>query len=212
MARRTVTVQKAKGKAVPTAPPQKASKAGRRLVAVDHVEDGLIYRTDHTVVGVVEVSGLPFDMLQPQEQDLILEQYRSALHALTFPIAIHILSERLDLSPEIGRFRQRTPAIYQDVDPAHAHRWADIAQGYANLLSDYTSYLDRIVYWVAIPAASPSQAHERAGTVKNLLNPVHPDLLPFIPDRNRILGLLATAYGHPLPAPPAAYANVWEVI
>ncbi len=188
-------------------PAPKVSKAGRRLVAVDHVEDGLIYRTDHTVVGVVEVFGLPFDMLKPDEQDLILMQFRAMLHALTFPIAMHILNEQLDLSPEIGRFRQHTPDTYQDVDPAHAGQWAEIAQGYADLVSTYTGYLDRTVYWVVAPSASPAQALERGRTLQSLLQPVHSDLNPFIPDRDRILGLLATAYGHPLPGAPEIYAG-----
>lgn len=191
-----------------TAPkPPKVSKAGRRLVTVDRVADGVITRTDHTVVGVVEVFGLPFDMLKPDEQDLILMQFRAMLHALTFPIAIHILNEQLDLSPEIGRFRQHTPATYHDVDPVHADRWAEIAQGYADVVSTYTGYIDRTVYWVVAPSASPSQALERARTLQSLLQPVHPDLNPFIPDRDRILGLLATAYGHPLPGAASLYAG-----
>ncbi|PSR37264.1 MAG: hypothetical protein C7B44_04680 [Sulfobacillus thermosulfidooxidans] len=194
------------GKPTSTPTPPKPSKAGRKLVAVDHVEDGLIYRTDGMVVGVVEVSGIPYDMLQVEEQDQINGQFRGFLHMLTFPVALHILSERWDLSPEIGRFQSRLPTDYADVDPAHADQWAQIAHGYAELLSRYTQFLDHVVYWVAVPASTPSQANDHARAVETVLKSLHSDAQPFRPPRDRILMVLANAYGHPLPAPPSAYA------
>lgn len=187
--------------------PKKPSKAQRKLVAVDHVEDGLIYRTDGMVVGLVEVAGIPFDMMQEQEQDQVLTQYRSFLHMLTFPVALHILSERWDLTPEIARFSQRTAEDYATVDAAHADLWAQINAGYADLLSAYTQFLDRVVYWIAAPAPNPSQAHDHARAISAAITTVHEDAQPFRPSRDRILSLLATAYGHPLPAPASAYAH-----
>jgi len=185
----------------------KVTKGQRKLVVVDHVEDGLIYRTDGLVVGVVELSGVPFDMMQPEEQDQILVRFRAFLHMLTFPVAFYILTERWDLSPEIARYQLRRAEDYRDVDPTHAEWWARISQGYAELLADYRQYLDRVVYWVTVPASLPSQAQDHARAVEASLSGIHPDAQPFRPSRERILTLLANAYGHPLPtaAPSETY-------
>ncbi|WP_053958148.1 hypothetical protein [Sulfobacillus thermosulfidooxidans] len=193
------------------AKPPKVSRHFRRLVNVHHVEDGLVTRMDNTVVGIVEAHGFAFDMLQEQEQDYIYGQFRSLLHMLTFPIAIHILNERLDLSQEIGRYQERAdPAIYQAVDAAHASMWAQINQAYANLLQNYTGYLDQVVYWIAIPASLPSQARERQQTVINAVAQIHTDMKPFIPSRSRILSVLANSYGHPLPGDPIQYFDAFH--
>lgn len=191
----------------PQAPPKpKPSKGQRKLVVVDHVEDGLIYRTDGMVVGVVELAGVPFDMMQPEEQDQILVRFRAFLHMLAFPVALYILTERWDLSPEIARYQNRRAEDYADADPAHADLWAHINQGYADLLAGYRQYLDRIVYWVTVPAAMPSQAQDHARAVEASLAGLHDDAHPFRPSRERIVSLLATAYGHPLPTPTPAAA------
>lgn len=185
----------------PATPTPPAPKGQRRLLVVDHVEDGLIYRKGGAVLGVVEVAGVPFDLMQPDEQDQVLVQFRAFLHMLTFPVAIYILTERWDLSPEIARYQHRQPADYADADPAHAEWWIRIAQGYAELLADYRQYLDRVVYWVVAPAVSPSEAQDRARAVQAALAGLHADAQPFRPSHDRIVSLLATAYGHPLPTP-----------
>ncbi len=58
---------------------------------------------------VLEVPTLNFLLKAEEEQDAIIERYRSLLKSLTFPIQIIIRNERLDLRPYIARIHSQMP-------------------------------------------------------------------------------------------------------
>lgn len=181
-----------------TAPPAKgapATKGTLALVDVKQVQQSCVVRKDGSVVAVVEVDGIGFDLLHPHEQDTILRAYQAALHALTFPIQIVLMPEPIDLTAEADRF---APPVGDPVLDAIGRNFADLIRGYAR-------ELERVTYLVVIPGPSVAAARERGQTVMQALAAVHPDLRPGWLDTDRLVSLLARAYGVPLPGALSAY-------
>src|SRR6478672_5456 len=61
--------------------------------------------TRRTYRVVLEVSSLNFLLKSEEEQEALVERYRSLLKALTFPVQIVIRNGRLDLRPYVGRLQ-----------------------------------------------------------------------------------------------------------
>lgn len=67
---------------------------------------------------VLEVSSLNFLLKAEEEQEALIERYRSLLKALTFPLQVVVRHERLDLRPTVARMRAhllaaQTPQVPQ---------------------------------------------------------------------------------------------------
>jgi hypothetical protein len=169
------------------------------LVDVDRVVDGCCYLYDGTFCYFVEVDGIGFDLLRPEEQDTILLQYQSAIHTLTAPVVVVQLTEPLDLGPEIERYARPDPRL----DPA----WQDVSQAFAEMLVAESPFVERVVYLYVVGGPSVGEAFDRAQSLARALQPVHPDLHPrVVRDTDRVVALLHQAYaGERLPAPAHQY-------
>jgi hypothetical protein len=128
---------------------------------------------------VLEVSSLNFLLKSEEEQDALVERYRSMLKALTFPIQIVIRNGRLDLRPYLERVRSHLgepallksepvqnlvlafgPSFAQNLAPAPTtalpvtQGWATLAEGLEELLqqiSNRRTLIERHCYLI-IPA------------------------------------------------------------
>lgn len=175
-----------------------APKTTSHLVTVREVTQSCVVRTDGQVLAWVEVDGVgSFDLLHDYEQDAVLNVYRSVLYTLTFPIQIVLLPEPVDLSAEAARFAQPTGDELLDA----------VGRDFAALVRQHTEHLERVTYLIVVPAPSIALARERAQTLINALTPVHHDLRPGFVDTDRIMSLLAQAYGVPLPGPARVYVR-----
>ncbi len=97
---------------------------------------------------VLEVPTLHFLLKAEEEQDALIERYRSLLKALTFPIQIIVRNERLDLRPYIAHVREQIP---QGTDGG---AWPVLAEGVAMMLQKLGSQrtlIERHCYLI-IPA------------------------------------------------------------
>lgn len=174
--------------------PRKPTGTGT-LVTVRQVTQGCTVKTDNTVLAWVEVDGVGFDLLHPGEQDTILHAWQAVLHTLTFPLQIVLMPEPIDLDAEVARL----------AEPVGDPTLDAIGRDFAGLVQQHARHLERVTYLIVIPAESIDLARERGQTVINALSAVHPDLRPGFLDTDRILGLLATAFGVPLPGPAQVY-------
>jgi hypothetical protein len=181
-------------KSTPDARSRKPTGTGT-LVTVRQVTQGCVIKTDNTVLAWVEVDGVGFDLLPPQEQDTILLAWQAVLHTLTFPMQIVLMPEPIDLQAEVTRLAAPVGDPILDA----------IGRDFAALVQQHARHLERVTYLLVIPAPSIDLARERGQTVINALATVHPDLRPGFVDTDRILGLLATAFGVPLPGPARVY-------
>lgn len=59
---------------------------------------------------VLEVSLLNFLLKAEEEQDALIERYRSLLRSLTFPVQLILRNERLDLRPYLARLHAQIPS------------------------------------------------------------------------------------------------------
>lgn len=173
-------------------------KSTAHLVSVREVTQSCVVRTDGQVLAWVEVDGVgSFDLLHDYEQDALLNVYRSALYTLTFPIQIVLLPEPVDLSAEVARLAEPTGDDLLDA----------VGRDFSELVRQHTERLERVTYLIIVPAPSIALARERAQTLINTLSPVHHDLRPGFVDTDRIMSLLAQAYGVPLPGPARVYVR-----
>ena len=99
---------------------------------------------------ILEVSALNFLLKAEDEQEALIERYRSLLKSLTFSVQIIVRHQRLDLRPSVARIRAQVP---QASEPAAAS-WQDLATGLEDLLRQLGSrrtLIERHCYLV-IPA------------------------------------------------------------
>ena len=115
---------------------------------------------------IVEVAPLNFLLKAEEEQDALVERYRSMLKALAFPLQMLLRHQRLDLRPYLARIQERVPHTSCHVQteenrPGHGthqnhdlSQWALLAQGLEDLLRQLGSrrtLIERHCYLV-IPA------------------------------------------------------------
>lgn len=106
-----------------------------------------VYRT------ILDVSALNFLLKAEEEQDALVERYRSFLKSLTFSLQIIIRHQRLDLRPYLARLRAQVPQTSETSELAGAN-WQNLAAGLEDLLRELGSrrtLIERHCYLV-IPA------------------------------------------------------------
>ncbi len=102
---------------------------------------------------VLDVSALNFLLKAEEEQDALVERYRSLLKSLTFSLQISIRHQRLDLRPYLARIREQVPHA-PEVSEQTATHWQELATGLEDLLQHLGSkrtLIERRCYLV-IPA------------------------------------------------------------
>lgn len=100
---------------------------------------------------VLEVPTLNFLLKAEEEQDALIERYRSLLKSLTFPIQVIVRNERLDLHPYMARIHAQVPRETEN------GAWPDLAWGLEAMLEKLGSsrtLIERHCY-VVIPAPDP---------------------------------------------------------
>jgi hypothetical protein len=105
--------------------------------------------TKRAYVAVLEVSPLNFLLKAEDEQEALVERYRSMLKALTFPLQIIIRHEHLDLRPYLARLSSHIPERI-----AEGECWPELAEGLQEFLGTIGSrrtLIERHCYLV-IPA------------------------------------------------------------
>ena len=120
---------------------------------------------------VLAVSTINFLLKADEEQDALVERYRSLLKSLSFPIQIVVRNQRLDLRPYLARVQAQIPATPSMRSPQEAVQeqslpllveeeetseqvWTGLADGLGNLLQQIGSrrtLIERHCYLV-IPA------------------------------------------------------------
>lgn len=65
---------------------------------IEDIKDDLVILKDGSCALVLSVSSVNFDLLSEHEQEAIIYAYGALLNSLTFPIQIHIRSQRKDIS------------------------------------------------------------------------------------------------------------------
>ncbi len=102
---------------------------------------------------ILDVSALNFLLKAEDEQEALVERYRSLLKSLTFSLQIIIRHQRLDLRPYVARIRAQVPHTPETSEQAAAS-WQDLAAGLEDLLRQLGSrrtLIERHCYLV-IPA------------------------------------------------------------
>ncbi len=111
---------------------------------------------------VIEVSSTNYALQSEEEQDAIIEGYRSFIKALTFPLQILIRSQQLDLSA----YLQRLTDIIEDESCEAA--WRELAaahRSFVEALSQRRTLLQHRFYIIL----SPSEQEHAATPLKRLL-------------------------------------------
>ena len=173
------------------------------LVPVRRVDGALIERTDGGFACLITVQGILFDLLAPDEKDLILERYEQALFMINTPFQIVIQSVRVRLDPEIARFQGVQAQYAGDPLPAYAR---DIAA----LLASSTTDLEQSLYVFVATGSTEAQARREADTIINALHSVHPDLHPELPDTEGTVAILAQCFGEDPDQGLGRYLPPWE--
>ena len=162
-------------------------------------------RDIHSWSGLIFVHGVLFDLLHEQEQDQILQRYRSFLHSLRGPIQIVCMTMPLHVEQEIHRFQAVTPRFPGDV-------LSDLAHDIADLLHQTTRNMETMLNIVVVTATTLDQCRQETDAVLRALRDVHSDLNPYLPSAEEILNVFAFGFGFDNPpAAPGAYQPVWQI-
>lgn len=118
-------------------------------ITVDRIEDAVIvHRGSRRLVGIVEVSGLPFASRTEREQEEVLVGYRSLLMSLDAPIQILIQIRRVPASPLVSHH-----ADLADLSPALARLRATYIAWFAEQMQTRVVLTRRFFLVMAVAAA-----------------------------------------------------------
>ncbi len=124
--------------------------------------------TKRSYCTVLAVSTLNFVLKAEEEQDALVERYRSLLKALSFPLQIVVRNQPLDLRPYLARVQAQIPmegSLVQPLEGAATSEqvWASLAEGLGTLLQQIGSrrtLMERQCYLV-IPAPDLATSSQR---------------------------------------------------
>ncbi len=123
--------------------------------------------TKRSYCSILEISTMNFLLKSTEEQEALIERYRSLLKALAFPIQIIVRHQPLDLRPSLAHLQAQIPPA-QDEDGEHraemeAPSWGTLAEGLATFLQQMGSQrtlVERHCYLI-IPAPDPVRSLQR---------------------------------------------------
>lgn len=136
----------------------KLGSVQRQFVLVREVLDDVLAIADPSspnrrrYLAVLNVPLIHFQLKAEEEQEALIERYRTLLKSLTFPLQIIVRHERLDLSDYQDRILKQVPST--DRAPA----WQGLAEGLVTMLREHASQrtlIDRHCYLV-VPAPDQS--------------------------------------------------------
>ncbi len=124
--------------------------------------------TKRSYCTVLAVSTLNFVLKAEEEQDALVERYRSLLKALGFPLQIVVRNQPLDLRPYLARVQAQIPMDDELAEPLEgaatsAQVWASLAEGLGTLLQQIGSrrtLVERQCYLI-IPAPDLATSSQR---------------------------------------------------
>lgn len=172
----------------PGKPPRRASVQQYFVQAREILNDVLCLFAPHsptkrTYCSVLEISTINFLLKSSDEQDALVERYRTVLKALTFPVQIVVRNQRLDLRPYLAQVQAQVPrtpgcdAGLASGFPADPHEgiaspvgerdiapaWRELAAGletYVQQVGSQRTLVERHCYLV-IPAPDPLLSSRR---------------------------------------------------
>ncbi len=91
--------------------PQTAA-ATQRFVEIKEIRDSVVYLKNGTLLKLLIVSGVNFDLKSEMEQEVILNSFQNFLNTLDFSVQFFIHSRKVNVDEYLNRMRER-----QDAEP-----------------------------------------------------------------------------------------------
>jgi hypothetical protein len=138
----------------PPAPGQPPVLPGAKLnpnstqnsLQIAEIRDGIVIMNDGSFRSVVMVKSINFDLMSDAEREAVEYAYQGFLNSLYFPVQIFIHSQKVDLSPYIGRLDK----IRKEHDNMLLALLMDDYLDYISALAQQTNIMDKKFY-VVIP-------------------------------------------------------------
>jgi len=173
-----------------------------KIVPFTKIEDGCIQLKDRSWVAEIQVQGILFDSLPPEEQDQIVYNYQGFLHSIHSGFQILAVTEPIRLADEVDWLH--SVVQHQEEDALR-----EFGQAVTQLLSEHIQQLEHISYTIAVPGSTQADALDKAERLMRGLRSVHGSLNPRLMDAAEIMRQWAQIFHVPLPGPPSAYH--WDV-
>ncbi|HEU5381253.1 MAG TPA: conjugal transfer protein TraC [Ktedonobacteraceae bacterium] len=128
--------------------------------------------TKRTYCTILDISTMNFLLKSSDEQDALVERYRSLLKSLTFPVQIVVRNQPLDVRPYLAQVQAQIPVAQEEQKEASAlHEadddasfvWADLATGLETFLQQVgnrRTLVERHCYLI-VPAPDPVVSSRR---------------------------------------------------
>lgn len=129
------------------------NRSSRRQISIKGVKDGVLMLPGDQYRVILEASSINFELKSSDEQDVIIDTYRSFLNSLPCAVQIVTRIREMDMAKYLGEFRE---ASAQEQDPI-----------YREQITSYTEFVQGLVatnkilsrrFYVVIPYADTDRS------------------------------------------------------
>ncbi len=103
-------------------------KSSRGQIAIEGVREGIVILPKHRYARILQVSSINFELMSEEEQDALIDTYRSFLNSLNISFQILVRVREMDVDRYLESFRTKTANEKEKIYKTQAENYVQFVQ------------------------------------------------------------------------------------